>query len=59
MNSANFSQSHPYRHPVADSAARGASGSYVHPLSEHSIDWLQITMLQTVLHRQTKALQEE
>lgn len=32
---------------------------YLHPFSEHLIDWLHITMRLTVLQQQTKALQEE
>jgi hypothetical protein len=32
---------------------------YLHPFSEHLIDWFHITMRLTVLQRQTKALQEE
>jgi hypothetical protein len=32
---------------------------YLHPFSEHLIDWFHITMRLTVLQQQTKALQEE
>jgi hypothetical protein len=32
---------------------------YLHPFSEHLIDWFHITMRITVLQQQTKALQEE
>jgi hypothetical protein len=32
---------------------------YLHPFSEHLIDWFHITMRVTVLQQQTKALQEE
>jgi hypothetical protein len=32
---------------------------YLHPVSEHLIDWFHITMRLTVLQQQTKALQEE
>ena len=32
---------------------------YLHPNSEHVIDWFHITMRLTVLQQQTKALQEE
>jgi hypothetical protein len=32
---------------------------YLHPCSEHLIDWFQITMRLTVLQQQTKALKEE
>jgi hypothetical protein len=32
---------------------------YLHPFSEHLIDWFHITMRLTVLRQQTKALQEE
>lgn len=32
---------------------------YLHPCSEHLIDWFHITMRVTVLQQQTKALQEE
>ena len=32
---------------------------YLHPFSEHLIDWFYITMRLTVLQQQTKALQEE
>jgi len=32
---------------------------YLHPFSEHLIDWFPITMRVTVLPQQTKALQEE
>ena len=32
---------------------------YLHPNSEHIIDWLHITMRLTVLQQQTKALQQE
>jgi len=33
--------------------------AYLHPNSEHLIDWFHITMRLTVLQQQTKALQEE
>jgi hypothetical protein len=32
---------------------------YLHPFSEHLIDWFHITMRVTVMQQQTKALQEE
>jgi hypothetical protein len=32
---------------------------YLHPFSEHLIDWFHLTMRLTVLQQQTKALQEE
>jgi hypothetical protein len=32
---------------------------YLHPFSEHLIDWFHITMRLTVLQQQTKALKEE
>ena len=32
---------------------------YLHPFSEHLIDWFHIAMRRTVLQQQTKALQEE
>ena len=32
---------------------------YLHPFSEHLIDWFHITMRLTVLQQQTKAMQEE
>ena len=32
---------------------------YLHPFSEHLIDWFHITMRLTVLQQQTKTLQEE
>jgi hypothetical protein len=32
---------------------------YLHPFSEHLIDWFHITMRLTVLQQQTKALQED
>jgi hypothetical protein len=32
---------------------------YLHPFSEHLIDWFHITMRLTVFQQQTKALQEE
>jgi len=32
---------------------------YLHPYSEHLIDWFHITMRVTVMQQQTKALQEE
>ena len=32
---------------------------YLHPFSEHLIDWFHVTMRLTVLRQQTKALQEE
>ena len=32
---------------------------YLHPFSEHLIDWFHITMRLTVLQQQTKALQAE
>ena len=32
---------------------------YLHPFSEHLIDWFHITMRLTVMQQQTKALQEE
>ena len=32
---------------------------YLHPNSEHVIDWFHITMRLTVLQQQTKSLQEE
>jgi hypothetical protein len=32
---------------------------YLHPFSEHLLDWFHITMRLTVLQQQTKALQEE
>lgn len=32
---------------------------YLHPFSEHLIDWFHITMRLTVLQQQTKALQQE
>ncbi|MGH9629566.1 MAG: hypothetical protein ACRD7E_14720 [Bryobacteraceae bacterium] len=32
---------------------------YLHPFSEHLIDWFHITMRLTVLQQQTKALQDE
>jgi hypothetical protein len=32
---------------------------YLHPFSEHLIDWFHITMRLTVLQQQTKPLQEE
>jgi hypothetical protein len=32
---------------------------YLHPFSEHLIDWFHITMRVTVLQQQTKALQDE
>jgi hypothetical protein len=32
---------------------------YLHPFSEHLIDWFHITMRLTVLQQQTKALQEK
>jgi hypothetical protein len=34
-------------------------GEYLHPNSEHVVDWFHITMRLTVLQQQTKALQEE
>jgi len=33
--------------------------AYLHPNSEHLIDWFHITMRWTVLQQQTKALPEE
>ena len=33
--------------------------AYLHPFSEHLIDWFHITMRLTVLQQQTKALQDE
>jgi hypothetical protein len=32
---------------------------YLHPFSEHLIDWFHITMRVTVMQQQTKPLQEE
>ena len=37
----------------------GRVQAYLHPNSEHLIDWFHITMRLTVLQQQTKALPEE
>ena len=38
---------------------RDGEVEYLHPFSEHLIDWFHITTRVTVLQQQTKALQEE
>src|ERR1700681_2454961 len=46
--------------PVSDGAENVRRvQEYLHPFSEHLIDWFHITMRLTVLQQQTKALQEE